>query len=141
MEKTPPSNTSSEKISIASPVPEVFLQPASEIEYDADENVKYYDVLQGESPIGTLDVGYDDERKQVFIDDVQLNEEYRKRGLGKALYKAVLQLPLPSGENPRQEGYVHVTERHSQAAENVWQSLEREGVAIKTNNRKGYVIK
>ena len=141
MESQPSLSLPEEKITVESSVGDITLRSATEIDYDPDENVKYYDVLHEDIIIGDLDVGYDDERKQVFIDGIQINEEYRRKGLGKALYKAVLNLPLPSGEDPRREGYVHVTERHSQDAENVWQSLAREGLATKTDLKKGYVIK
>lgn len=119
----------------------VVLQSAVDIDYLPEENILYYDILSKGSKIGEVALGYNDSAKELRIDDIYISPKHRGKKIGKAVYVAALSLPLPNGNDPRPEGYVHVTNRHSDLAELVWRSLERDGLAENVDGARRYVMR
>lgn len=97
--------------------------------YDYDLGNILRDVYLDTEDIGVLNLHYDYQHKTIGISSIRLDESKVRQGIGTAIYKTVLQLPLPSGENPRQEGFVFESTCQSEAARNVWAKLVKHGEA------------
>lgn len=78
--------------------------------------------------IGSVELVYDFEKKEIVIDMVYVQET--EQGYGVQIYKEVPKLPLPDGSDSLESGFRFVsTLDFNEAAERVWRSLVRDGVA------------
>lgn len=75
-------------------VPELFIKRIAKTAFDS--RVRYDVAVNGEKA-GVLNVGYadTDTGKIATINHVQIDESYRRRGIGKQLYANIANLPVP----------------------------------------------
>ncbi len=97
--------------------------------YQYDIGAVQRDVLLNQEDIGVLNLEYSYETKQVGIRSIRLDVPYVGKNLGFALYRTVLSLPLPSGENPRDYGFFLESRGQSEDARRVWMRLVSTGEA------------
>ncbi len=98
-------------------------QPKIDIEH---KFAHIYSIMENGKKIGEVEIPTDLDGDTYTISDIHLSDEYKGKGLGVATYKAIIEKfdkPIETfGANPE--------------AINVWESLVRQGLAIKTD--KGY---
>lgn len=107
--------------------------------YLMDEGVVRRDVLLNDEMIGDFNLKYDYEKSVIGVDAIYLRD-YLSRGIGKALYLSTLELPLPSGESPREAGFYLESSHQSDRARRVWEGLVRKGIAQRGSNGPRHYI-
>lgn len=93
--------------------------------------VVYYDVYESEGTerVGSFGLEYDYDKALATI-NIGLHDAATNKGYGKAIYTFVPNLPLPHGEDFKEQEFTFTSDRPSWRASRVWQSLEKSGLAI-----------
>jgi hypothetical protein len=95
----------------------------------------YYDIdIDGRHRAGDLDLLYSYPNREATIGISIFSRGDLRQGFGKALYQAVPSLPLPRGEDFREAGFRFISRHRSDAARRVWESLVRDGQAIRRDD-------
>ena len=97
--------------------------------YDQDKGIVLRTVELNDISIGEFSLEYDYTDKLVHIEQIYLGIDYRGKGIGSALFRAALSIPMPDGENPRDKGFILESKYGSDMANAVGESFVQRGIA------------
>jgi GNAT superfamily N-acetyltransferase len=107
--------------------------PADEMLFPQQDFVRYLDVIYGDPDgpvIGNLHVQYFPIADLVHINNVKLDRQFRRQGLGVEIYRSVPFLPPIEGTVPEGHNIRFISDKgDSRDGKRVWKSLARHGLA------------
>lgn len=107
----------------------VALVTAPGLNWSPDEGARYFDVHLGDSvgeKVGDIQINYFYEARYARP---HTELSIKGQGIGTEIYTAIPFIPLPCGKDFKEAGFKLQTYGHSDAANRLWESLVRKGLA------------
>jgi hypothetical protein len=114
-----------EKVDPGKSLPKVELKYIEELTFvKGTYKIDKYNLDNGDQEVGKMSIITDAKNHISWINEVEVNDEYKGKGFGLAAHVIAIERSLKEGNNFRTHDW-----SHSEGSKKIWEVLEKKGVA------------